>query len=66
MLPDPVKGKARAGAKVYEWAVWGESLKPKAGTTALATYADQFYAGNVAAVTRRWAAAPSPTSASNL
>ncbi|HEX6624210.1 MAG TPA: beta-galactosidase [Pyrinomonadaceae bacterium] len=53
VLPDPLKGKARAGAKVYEWAVWGESLKPKAGTTALATYADQFYAANVAAVTRR-------------
>ncbi len=53
VLPDPLKGKARAGQKVYEWGVWGESLKPKPGTTTLVTYEDQFYAGNVAAVTRR-------------
>lgn len=51
--PEPVKGKVQAQGKTYEWASWGESIKPKEGTSVLAAYADQFYAGSAAAVTRR-------------
>lgn len=53
VLPGNLTGKVQASGKSYEWGVWGESLEPRAGTTALATYADQYYKGNVAAVTRR-------------
>lgn len=53
ILPPPYSGKVRTGNKTYSWSIWGESLEPKPGTTPLATYADQFYAGNVAAVSRR-------------
>jgi beta-galactosidase len=53
VLPGNLTGKVTAAGKSYDWGVWGESLKPRAETTALATYADQFYKGNVAAVTRR-------------
>jgi beta-galactosidase len=53
VLPGNLTGKVQAAGKTYEWGVWGESLKPRAGTTVLATYADHFYQGNVAAVTRR-------------
>lgn len=53
-LTNPHVGKLSADGQTYEWASWGESLAPASGTTALATYADQFYAGNVAAVTRKF------------
>ena len=52
-LPDPYVGKVRAGDQTYDWASWGEVLLPREGTTALAQYADQYYAGGVAAVTHR-------------
>ena len=52
-LPAPVVGKVKAGTQAYDWFSWGEVLEPDQGTTALATYADQYYAGGVAAVTRR-------------
>jgi beta-galactosidase len=50
-LPAPYVGKVRAGDRTYDWASWGEVLAPREGTTALAHYADQYYAGGVAAVT---------------
>jgi len=53
VLPGTLTGTVAAGGKTYEWGVWGESLEPRSGTTALATYADHYYKGNVAAVTRR-------------
>ncbi len=37
----------------YAWGSWGDVLEPQPGTTTLATYADQFYAGKAAAVTRK-------------
>jgi beta-galactosidase len=52
-LPAPSVGKVQAGQETYDWVSWAEILEPDAGTTALATYADQFYAGGVAAVTRK-------------
>ena len=41
------------GARDVRWQAWADVLRPKSGTTVLATYADQFYAGASAAVTRR-------------
>ncbi len=51
-LPGTLTAKVRAGGKLYDWAVWGDQLAPNSGTTVLAEYADQFYAGKPAAVTR--------------
>lgn len=53
MLPGQVKGQVAAGSKKYDWGSWGEMLTPAAGTSVLATYADQFYAGSAAAITRK-------------
>ncbi|MBF9141144.1 beta-galactosidase [Hymenobacter properus] len=53
MLPGQVKGQVTAAAKKYDWGSWGEQLVPNAGTNVLATYADQFYAGAAAVVTRK-------------
>jgi beta-galactosidase len=52
VLPGNLTGTVEANGKTYEWGVWGESLEPRAGTTVLATYADHYYKGNAAAVTR--------------
>jgi beta-galactosidase len=51
-LPAPVAGKVEADGQAHGWFSWGEVLAPNEGTTALAHYADQYYAGGVAAVTR--------------
>ena len=51
-LPAPNVGHLSAGGQIHAWDTWGEILDPAAGTTALASYTDQFYAGGVAAVTR--------------
>jgi beta-galactosidase len=53
VLTAPVKGTVTAAARSYDWAAWGDQLKPRAGTTVLARYADQFYAGTPAATTRK-------------
>lgn len=52
-LPSPNVGHVNAGGQSYAWSSWGESLAPAAGTMPLAAYADQYYANNVAAVTRK-------------
>ncbi len=52
-LPAPNVGHVKAGDQVYPWLSWGEILAPAEGTTALANYTDQYYAGEVAATTRR-------------
>ena len=53
MLPGTMKGRVSASGKIYEWGSWGEALVPKPDTTVLARYADQFYAGDAAATTRK-------------
>ncbi|SPF52757.1 Beta-galactosidase [Candidatus Sulfopaludibacter sp. SbA4] len=53
LLPPPVEGHVTADGKPYAWGAWGEVLEAQAGTTVLATYSDQFYAGKAAAVTRK-------------
>src|SRR5258708_6952549 len=52
-LPAPNVGKVKAGKQTYDWVSWAEVLEPGAGTTSLAQYRDHFYAGGVAAVTRK-------------
>jgi beta-galactosidase len=53
VLPLEVNGHVTAGGKMYAWGAWADVLGPGAGTEVLAQYADQFYAGRPAAVTRK-------------
>jgi beta-galactosidase len=54
-LPPPNVGHVDAGGSQYPWSNWGEILHPEAGAGAqvLATYTDQYYAGEPAAITRK-------------
>jgi len=52
-LPAPQEGRISAGDQIHAWASWAEVLEPREGTAVLARHSDQFYAGGVAAVTRR-------------
>ena len=52
-LPAPYLGHVKADKQTFGWASWAEILEPQAGTTVLATYADQYYAGGAAAITRK-------------
>jgi beta-galactosidase len=52
-LPVGVNGQVTSGSKTYAWGAWGDILEPDSGTQVLATYADQFYQGRPAAVTRK-------------
>jgi len=53
-LLDDGRGLVRMGGKGYAWRAWADVLKPgAAGAETLAVYADQFYAGKAAVVTRR-------------
>jgi beta-galactosidase len=47
------RGLVRMKGKGYTWNRWADILKPAAGTETLAAYADQFYAGKPAVVTRK-------------
>jgi beta-galactosidase len=47
------KGKINFNNKLYDWNIWGDILQPDKGTEVLAVYADQFYKGRSAAVTRK-------------
>jgi len=51
-LPAPNTGQVSNGADSHAWSTWGDVLVPREGTQTLATYADQYYAGRVAAITR--------------
>ncbi len=52
-LPVGVDGHVSSNGKTYSWGTWADILQPDSGTQVLATYADQFYAGRPAAVTRK-------------
>jgi beta-galactosidase len=52
-LPGDAKGAVRKGEATSSWHSWADLLRPGQEATSLATYADQFYAGASAAVTRR-------------
>ena len=47
------RGAVRMGGKGYAWNAWADVLRPAKGTETLAVYADQFYAGKPAVVTRK-------------
>ena len=51
-LPAPNVAHVKNGEQTHAWSSWGEILEPEAGTTVVARYTDQFYAGAPAAVTR--------------
>ncbi len=53
-LLDGDRGLVRMGGRGFAWNRWADVLKPLAGagTETLAVYADQFYAGKAAVVTR--------------
>ncbi len=53
MLVEDVNGTITAGNNTYKWNVWADVLNPKQGTEVLASYADQFYKGKAAAITRK-------------
>ena len=53
MLPEESRGVIRAGKAKYFWNIWADILSPFSGTETLAFYADQFYAGKAAAITRK-------------
>ena len=53
LLPVGINGHVTASGRTYNWGVWGEILDPDEGTEVLAQYADQFYSGRAAAVTRK-------------
>ncbi len=53
VLPAPYVGKVQAGKQSYDWASWAEVLEPRDGTAVLAKYTDHYYAGGVAAISRK-------------
>jgi len=53
MLPTDIYGTVRFNKNDYKWNSWGEILTPHQGTEVLASYADQYYSGKAAAITRR-------------
>ena len=53
LLPGNLEGHVTVGEARYSWGSWAEVLEPRPGTTVLANYADQFYSGKPAAVTRK-------------
>jgi beta-galactosidase len=53
LLLERGNGEVEAKGKRYAWNAWGDVLEPAAGTETLATYANQFYAGKAAAVSRK-------------
>jgi beta-galactosidase len=53
LLPTNVVAKVKTDSGLHEWGSWGEILDPKSDSVVLARYADQFYSGKAAAITRR-------------
>ncbi len=53
MLPAESKGVIKSGNSSFSWNIWADILSPYPGTEILAVYADQFYSGKAAAVTRK-------------
>lgn len=52
-LPSPNVGQIKADAETHAWFTWADILAPHVGTRVLARYADQYYAGEAAAISRR-------------
>jgi beta-galactosidase len=52
-LPPTAKATVKAADQIHAWNAWGELLAPRPETETLAAYADQFFSGTAAVVTRR-------------
>jgi beta-galactosidase len=53
VLPAPNQGNVEFEGKRFTWNSWAEELEPQPGTTVIARYADQLFAGKPAATTRK-------------
>ncbi len=53
LLLDDGKGEVAMNGQTHQWNVWADVLKPQAVTETLATYANQFYAGQAAVTYHR-------------
>jgi beta-galactosidase len=55
-LPEGTFGRLRLDGDTtdYDWGVWGDMIRPDAGTQVLARYADQFYAGAPAVTQKKF------------
>jgi len=53
LLLEDGKGEVKMGSATYPWNVWGDVLKPSQGTESVATYSNQFYAGQTAVTYRK-------------
>ncbi len=53
LMPPDNPGTIKVGDQTYSWNNWGDIIEAKNGTTVLAAYADQYYAGKAAAITRK-------------
>jgi len=53
VLPPSVNGQVEFLGKTSSWGTWADVLEPANGTEVVARYADQFYKGSAAAVTRK-------------
>jgi len=52
-LPSNYPGEITMNGKTYDWYRWGDWIKPLNETKVLANYADQFYKGTAAIVSRK-------------
>lgn len=52
-LPTTVTGTIQSNSRTYTWNNWADVLTPNAGTTVLAIYSNQYYAGQAAVITRK-------------
>lgn len=53
LLPTTVTGTIQYNNHTYTWNNWADVLTADAGTTVLATYSNQYYAGQAAVITRK-------------
>jgi beta-galactosidase len=53
LLLDDGKGEVRMNSATYPWNVWADVLKPQPGTESMASYSNQYYAGQSAVTYRR-------------
>jgi beta-galactosidase len=47
-MPEETWGQVQLDGRSHRWGVWADLLRPAEGTSVLATYSDQFYAGTAA------------------
>ncbi len=53
LLPNDVSGEVSYNDDTFKWEIWADILSPGNNTEVLATYADQYYKGKAAVVSRK-------------